>query len=145
MPAPGTCPVHSPASDVDAVLAEIRDLASALGMHERVTARVVKGGLLYFTLEPTRTSFTDLGVRRIEDKIIVDLILRTAGLDATAYDELQQKLEQLLKRRYGSEVVVIMDRAQMVPRERRCITSGCTTTAKVLCTFAACEPRRYPH
>lgn len=107
-----------PATNVNDVLKEMTEIALRSGFKTRESVSKVKGTLAYFSFESSGTSFVDLGVRQVDSKVVVDLILRTAGLRAKEYAEMKLNLEALLHRTYGAEAKVITEQASMIPIER---------------------------
>jgi len=91
----------------------LTDIATAHGMAVRTQRSVIPGTIVYFQLGDR--TFTDLGARRHDGEIIVDLQFRAAGLGGKEYRKMKPEVANLLHNLYGDQVETIEDWNDQVP------------------------------
>jgi len=104
---------HVPAQQEDQLVSRLSNLATEHGMTNRTAHSSVSNTLVYFKVGDR--SFTDLGARKKDDGIIVDLYFRSAGIGGKEFRQLKPEVETILRDLYGKQFKTIRDRAKQIP------------------------------
>jgi hypothetical protein len=86
-------------------------LASSAGLADRREQSLAPATIAYF-VEGER-SFTAIGARMHEGKVVVDLLFRSTGVGGDLYRQLKPKLTDELRKIYGEDFVIVEDPAKM--------------------------------
>ena len=92
-----------PADRRDVVVAEVSRVAQAHGMRDCMPGSDVVGALGCFLSGDA--SFTFLGVRQVDDRLVVDLGFRSAGVGGELFHVLSEELRTRLRRACGAAAV----------------------------------------
>jgi len=104
---------HVPTGKEAAMKGRLSEIAQTHGLSDRTETSLVPDIILYFVVGDR--SFTDLGARRWNDKVIVDLQFRCAGLGGKTFDAMKPKVLGALRELYGGEVTEITERSELIP------------------------------
>lgn len=88
-------------------------LASSAGLADRREQSLIPDTIVYFA--EGEQSFTEIGARMHEGKVVVDLLFRSAGVGGDLYRQLKPKLTDELRMIYGNDLVIVEDPVRMVP------------------------------
>jgi hypothetical protein len=101
-----------PASGEASLASALRSVALRRGMRDRTRASKTRGTIVYFSAGDR--NFTDLGARKHNDTLIVDLLFRSAGVGGDLFRLLEPEVQQALERLYPGAVRMVRDPKKMV-------------------------------
>lgn len=103
-----------PEQSVEVLVERLSKIATAHGMTNCMNTTRVVGVIVCF--KEGDTSFTFLGARKKDSKMIVDLGFRSAGIGGKLFNQLHSEVGRDLRELYGSSVQEI-DTSKMIPIE----------------------------